>query len=96
MPSSEFKLHLLVLSLDSFLLFSPLVEILSQVIDNTTVMMSVLLPENAKLILIRLRDMQDRITNFKPILDQCLKIGLIVVLDVDSEISLSFVEPDIR
>lgn len=96
MLSSELELDLLVLSLDSFLLFSALVEILSQVIDDTTVVMSVLLPEDAQLVLISLSHMQDCITDFEAVLNQGLEVGLVVVLDVDGEVSFSFVEPDIR
>ena len=96
MLASELKFHLLVLRRDPFLLFSTLVEILSQVVDNAAVVMSVLLPEHAELILIGLRDMQDRITNFESILDQGLEVGFVVVLDVDGEVSFGFVEPDIR
>lgn len=96
MLSSELELHLLVLSLDSFLLFSTLVEILSQVVDDTTVVMSVLLPEDTQLVLISLSHMQDCITDFEAVLDQGLEIGLVVVLDIDGEVSFSFVEPDIR
>lgn len=54
MLASELEFHLLVLCLDSFLLFSTLVEILPQVVDDTTVVMSVLLPEDTQLVLISL------------------------------------------
>lgn len=54
MLASELEFHLLVLCLDSFLLFSTLVEILPQIIDDTTVVMSVLLPEDTQLVLISL------------------------------------------
>lgn len=94
--SSELELNLLVLCLDSLLLFSALVEILSQVVDDPAVVMSVLLPEDAELVLVSLRNVQDRITNLESVLDQGFEIGLVVVLDIDGKVSFGFVEPDIR
>ena len=94
LPSKR-KFNLFVL-LDQFLLlFSPFVEILAQAVNDSIVMMPVLLPENTKLLFIGFDDIQVCVSDLEAILDEIIQILLVNIFDINGEITFSFVKPDI-
>jgi hypothetical protein len=90
--ASEFKFNFFVLGLHSFLLLCAFVEIFAKVVNNSVVMMPVLLPKDAQLVLIRFDNNQNSVSDLKAILKECLEVSLIVVLLIDCEVSFCLVE----
>lgn len=96
MLACEFEFNLFILGLGSLLFLGSLVEVLPQVLDDTVVMMTVLLPELAELFGGGLVDLEHGVSNFESLFDQNLKAFLLEGLFIDCEVSFGLVESNIR